>query len=118
MKGWISIPEAAAAAGVHPRTMRRRLLALNFQCGGGIVRSLHLQGKPRRYFVQVQALQKAMDAEPNQVESELGDLRTRVDDLEKKLDALRNAHRQLKKQLKGNREPSPAVTPADTNGPP
>lgn len=113
----MSVPEAARAAGVHPRTMRRRLLALNFQCGGGIVRSLHLQGKPRKYFVQVQALQRALEDAPNPVESELGDLRTRVDDLEKKLDALRNAHRQLKRQATSSAGAIVTVSSADTDGP-
>ncbi|MBA2724272.1 MAG: hypothetical protein H0U56_15570 [Methylibium sp.] len=94
---WISIPEAARAAGVQPQTMRRRLLALHFKLGGGIVRSLHLQGKPRKYWVNVEALRLASAQEPDAIEVELGDLRTRVADLERKLDALRNAYRQLKK---------------------
>jgi predicted transcriptional regulator len=78
--------------------MRRRLLALNYQQGGGIVRSLHKQGKPRKYFVLIEALKLVAERDPDAIETELGDLRSRLDEHERRLDAIRETNRRARKR--------------------
>lgn len=98
---WIPISEAAALAEVSVRTMRRRMHALNSRCGGQVMRSYEPEGaKPRKYFVSAEALLHFMRTDPSALDNELAEIHARMDDFDRKLLALRDSHRALKRRVK------------------
>ena len=87
--------------------MRYRLVALHHQLGGGVLRSLNEPGKKcRKWWFNPVALQAGLALEPNPVDVAMGEHALRIEDVEKKTAALRNAHRDLKKRVKRIEEAS------------
>lgn len=96
---WIPLAEAAELAHVNVDTMRRRMHALNERMGGRVMVSYHRRGKPRKYFVSVEALFSVMHTDPELRDRELAEMSERLRSAELKLDALRNWRRvQVAKQ--------------------
>lgn len=99
LPGWIPLAAFARERGVPPKTMRRRLLALDHAEGGGLLRSFHRSGRPRKYWVHPERVRKALEADPDAREAELDWLASRVEKLEQSCAVLKKAHRELKKRL-------------------
>jgi hypothetical protein len=93
---WLSVSQAAELAGVKRRTMLRRLWYLQSESGQRIMRRVGA----RKLEVSAEALQRALRTDPELRDAELAGIASRVDDHERKLLALRNAHKSLKKQVK------------------
>lgn len=93
---WLSVSEAAQLAGVPRRTMLRRLWFLHSQVSDGVLRRI---GK-RKLQVSAQALERALRTDPELMDAELSGIVARIDDQDRKLLALRNAHRSLKARVK------------------
>jgi hypothetical protein len=98
LKGWLPLAETARAAGVSERTMRRRMVALHQKLDGGVLRSYNLKGKTRKWFVNPQALLAGVEDDPDEAERGLGEHLLRIEELEKRLDALRQSHNALKRK--------------------
>lgn len=94
-KRWLTIPEAAALAGVPLSTMRRRLKYLHGERGGILRRFGH-----RRILVSAAGLQRAFEDDPDLREAEASGMAAKLDEHEKKILALRNAHRSLKGRVR------------------
>lgn len=92
---WLTIPQAAKLAGVPERTMRRRLAYLQRE-RGGILRRFG----PGKRLVSAEALRRAFEDDPDLHDAELAGVAARLDDHEKKILALRSAHRSLKARVK------------------
>lgn len=107
LPGWVPLSKVAADAGVDPKTMRRRLLALDHAAGGGLVRSFHRRGKPRKYWVRLDRLKVALEHTPEETqEAQVEWLEARVQKVENRVEALKNAHKSLKALVK-ERLPAP-----------
>jgi hypothetical protein len=101
---WIPISEAAELAGVGARTMRRRMLVLNARCGGRALRSYEPEGTlPRKYFVSVEALLHFLRTDPSSFDGELADIHGKMEEFDRKLNALRDSHRALKRKVNAER---------------
>lgn len=98
---WIPLAETARKAGVNERTMRRRMVALHQRMGGGVLRSYHPEGgHVRKWFVNAAALRAGIEKDPDATEVALGEHLVRIEELEKKLLALRQSHIAVKRQVK------------------
>lgn len=110
-KRWLTIPEAAKLAGVPERTMRRRLQYLHRE-RGGILRRFG----PRRILVSAAGLQRAFEDDPDLREAEASGMASRIEEHEKKLLALRNAHRSLKGRVRELEAVSKTAPVSDSSG--
>lgn len=106
---WIPISEAAALVGENPRRMRRRLHALNARHGGCLLRNFGVGLIRPRLEVSAEALVHLLRADFPR--DDLDDVRQRVGLLEERLEVLRDAHRQTRRDLTGIARRSPAVGP-------
>lgn len=109
---WLTVTEAAALAGVPIWTMRRRLKYLHAERGGILRRFGH-----RKLMVSAAGLQRAFEDDPELREAELSGMASKLDEHEKKILALRNAHRSLKQRVIENERRAkavPAVTARDS----
>ena len=96
--GWLPLAAEARKAGVPERTMRYRLVALHHKLGGGVLMSLNEPGtKVRKWWFNPEALKRALDVDPNPIDVAFGESELRIEDVEKKIAALRNAFREHKK---------------------
>ena len=101
---WVTVRRAAELAETPIRTMRRHVVALHAE-HGTILR--HPSGRPlrrrpgtvRKYLVDLQALKSAVEQHPDLREVELDYITRKVRDLEQKVNALRNSHNALKRQV-------------------
>jgi hypothetical protein len=97
----ISVAEAAAAAGVSRKVMLARLHRLDEHAGGGVLVSYQPRGKkPRKYWVNPEAMRTAVSGDAPELERKLEETLSRVALLEKKLERLALAHKTLKHQAK------------------
>ena len=96
LPGWVGLAAFARERGVKPKTMRRWALALDHQLGGGLVRSLHRRGRPRKYWVHPVRLKAALEQDPEAREADRDLVETRLTRLEEKCEALRKGHKALK----------------------
>lgn len=79
--------------------MRYRMVALHHKLGGGVLRSYSRPGKRvRKWFVNAEALRLSVERDPDDTERALGEHLLRIEELEKKLDALRQSHNALKRK--------------------
>ncbi len=99
---WLTIRQAAAVAidaegkPTPLRTMRRRLYHLDARSGGRLLKWV----SPRRVLVSAEALLRELRTDPDFADAELSSFHGRLEDHEKKLLALRQAHRSLKVRVK------------------
>jgi len=99
--GWIPLAETARKAGVPERTMRRRMVALHQRLGGGVLRSYHPEGgHVRKWFVNAAALRAGIEKDPDATEVALGEHLVRIEELERRLLALRQSHIVVKRHVK------------------
>jgi hypothetical protein len=81
--------------------MRYRLTALHHKLGGGVLLALNAPGtRVRKYWFNPKALKAGLGEDPDPVDVALGEHALRLDEVEKKLAALRNAHLSLKTRVK------------------
>lgn len=92
---WLTITEAAELTDVPERTMRRRLHFLNEQSGGTLLRQV---GK-KRLMVSAEALQRELGSPPESSD-EVAALRFLVELQDRKLTALRDELRALRRQVR------------------
>lgn len=93
---WISLRRAADLMELPVWTARRRLHTLNDAVGGGVLRRFTDRG---RIYVDVGALLYHLRNDPKESEDDFDELRAKVEDLERKILALRNAHRHLRRRV-------------------
>lgn len=99
-RGWVSVADAAKAAGVGHRTMRRRLLRLNERFGGGVLESYEPKGaRARKYWVNPAVLKLAVDGQTPELERRLENAEARVALVEKKVQRLADSHKALKRKV-------------------
>lgn len=96
--GWIGLAVFARQQGVEPRTMRRWALALDHE-HGGILKSKHRKGRPRKYWVHPQRLRAALEADPEAKAAERDLVASQIADLTRKVEALKKAHKTTKAQV-------------------
>ena len=98
LHGWIGLAVFARERGVKERTMRRWALALHHE-RGNIVRSRHRKGKPRKYWVHPERLRAALEEDPEAKAAAQDFIEERVTVLERKVEALKKAHKATKAQV-------------------
>jgi hypothetical protein len=92
--GWIGVAEFARRADppVPPKTMLRRLKALERMAGVRLLRSKHQPGrKPRKWWVHPERAEAALEKDPDARTATVEDLCVRLESLEKKHTALKNS---------------------------
>lgn len=100
-KGWIDVRAAARRAHVSHWKMLRRLRRLHESAGGGIIESYQPPGrKPRKYWVNPDALRLAVDGRAPELERRLEEALSRLALVEKKVNRLRDSHNALKRKAK------------------
>jgi hypothetical protein len=102
LRGWTGVAEFARAAvpPVQPKTMLRRLQALERMSGAHLLRSKHQPGrKPRKWWVNPERAQAALEKDPDAREALAQDHAIRIESLEKKYEALKRAHKSLREQV-------------------
>lgn len=92
---WITVKKAAVLAETPVRTMRRRLGYLDNKSGGKLLKWV----SPRRVLVNCDALLRELRTDPEFREQELSKFHVKLDDHDKKLLALRDSLRALKKRV-------------------
>jgi hypothetical protein len=98
---WVALAEHARKIGRPERTVRRQLSALHARLGGGVLRSYNQPGtRVRKWFVNLLAVRAGLAHDRLEPEEAIGDLLLRVEDLEKKSEALRQSHKALKRHVK------------------
>lgn len=93
---WLTISEAAKLAGVHPRTMRRRLRYLHSdrpQLG------LLSRFGARKTLVSANALQRVLTTDPALSDAELESIHSRLHQIDQRVAALRQGYRRLERRL-------------------
>jgi hypothetical protein len=81
--------------------MLRRLHRLQESAGGGILESYQARGKkPRKYWVNPDALRLAVDGRTPELERRLDETVSRLALVEKKVQRLRDSHNALKRKAK------------------
>lgn len=99
--GWLELAKHARETGIPERTLRRRLTALHERKGGGVLRAYNPPGTSvRKYWFNPAALQAALEQDPDETEVSLGSHRVLIEELTEKVNALRQAHNSLKRQVK------------------
>ena len=93
---WLSVRQAAELAGTPLRTMRRRLYYLDSRNGGRLLKWV----SERRVLVSAEALLRELRTDPDFRDAELTGFHAKLEDQGKKLLALRDAHRSLKRRVK------------------
>ncbi len=96
---WIPLAEAARIAGEPPWKFRRKMLALNAQQGGGLLRHFGFGTRLRRLHVSAEALLSLLRTDPNAQDAELTSLAARVRDLEISLAAEKKARKALQSRF-------------------
>lgn len=102
---WISIPRAAAIMEMTRQGARKRLKILNVEADGRLLRRISSTGRGGRLEVSLDVLQELMvrkRAKPDleeQVDREILQTTAKVQDLELKVESLRDAHVRLRKQV-------------------
>lgn len=97
--GWVSVAQFAKGAGVARRTMLRRLQALERMSGQRLLRSKHQPGrKPRKWWVNPERAQAALEKDPDARTASIEDLFGRVERLEQSVVVLKKAHKRANAQ--------------------
>jgi hypothetical protein len=104
MGDWITVSQAAKLAGVPVRTMRRHLHALDERFGHRILRRYG----PRKLWVHSGALQHALRSDPDLMSEQLTGLTSRLGEVERRVTALRGAHRNLSDRVELNQKSTAA----------
>lgn len=100
---WVPVAEGARERGIPERTFRRRLLALHSKLGGGVLRSYNQPGtRVRKYFFNPEKAVLAVEEQPalEDLAEQLGALTMRVEDCEKRGEALRQSLNSVKARVK------------------
>lgn len=92
---WLSMAEAAQLAGVGRRTLLRRLWLLHNEIPGGLLKRMGA----RKLFVSADALERALRTDPGLRDTEAEAFASRLEDFERKVLALRNSHKALRKRV-------------------
>lgn len=98
LPGWVSLASFARERGVSVWTMRRWALALDHDAGGGLVRSFHRRGRPRKYWVNPDRLKAALERDPDAAEAKDAYVESRLTRVEEKCEALKKAIKSVKAQ--------------------
>jgi hypothetical protein len=97
--GWIAVAAYAREAGVFPRTMLRRLQALERMSGVRLLRSKHQSGrKPRKWWVHPERARAALEKDPDAHTASIDDLFGRVERLEQIVVVLKKAQKRANTQ--------------------
>jgi predicted ArsR family transcriptional regulator len=97
--GWVSVAAFARQSGVFPRTMLRRLKALEHMSGVRLLRSKHQAGrKPRKWWVHPERAQAALEKDPDARTASIEDLFGRVERLEQIITVLKKAQKSANAQ--------------------
>lgn len=84
--------------------MLYRMTGLHQRLGGGVLRSHNRPGtKVRKWFVNPLVVKAAVEKDPDATEVALGEHLMRIEELERKLEALRQSHIALKRSFKESR---------------
>lgn len=106
---WLTLRQAAQLAGCHPRTLLRRLRALEASDGRlRVLRSLGPAGRPcRKWWVAPSALRRLVDLRDaaGDADDVLARIVSRVQNVEKRQTALKSQIHALKRAL-ARREPA------------
>lgn len=100
LPGWVPLASFARERGVTLWTMRRRVLALDHAEGGGLVKSFHRRGRPRKYWVSPDRLKAALERDPDASEAKDAYVDDRLTRVEEKCEALKKAVKAVKAQQK------------------
>lgn len=100
----LTVRQAAEAAGVPVRTMRRRVVALHAEHGGILWRVdgrkvARVRSTRVKLMIDVEALAEAHLRHPDQNDVEHEYLSALVRDLSQKVEALRKSHNRLKRRV-------------------
>jgi hypothetical protein len=89
--------------GIPPRTLRRRLYALHLRYGN-VLRAHNRPGTVvRKWWFNPVALKAGLERDPDDVEATLGEHRLQLEELQEKVNALKQAYNHLKRQMKTTR---------------
>jgi transposase-like protein len=98
---WLELARYARDHGIPERTLRRRLTALHQRQGGGVLRSYNEAGtRVGKWFFSPLALQAALEREPDETEAALGEHTLELEDLKRKVEALRQSLNAVKAKMK------------------
>lgn len=108
LRGWMGVAAFARAADppVPPKTMLRRLQALQRMLGVRILLSKHEPGrKPRKWWCKPELARAALEKDPNAQEARVEDLAVRMERLEESHAAVKKALKALKQQVNSPTHP-------------
>jgi hypothetical protein len=98
---WLPLAEHARSRGISERKLRRQLIALHQRLGGGVLRSYNEAGtKVRKWFFNPAAVKAGLERDPDEAEISLGEHLLRIEDSEKKIEALRQSLNSVKAKVK------------------
>lgn len=98
---WLELARYARDHGIPERTLRRRLTALHQREGGGVLRSYNEPGtRVGKWFFSPAALQAALERDPDDAEAAMGEQRLLIEDLQRKVEALRQSLNAVKARMK------------------
>jgi hypothetical protein len=110
---WLSIAEAAELAQEPTWKLKRKLLALHETTGGRVLQSYQKPGKKvRKWFVSAEALLVCLRTDPKVVDAQIEAIESRLGVLESRQVALRNAHRQHRREQSDRWKKQEAVNSA------
>lgn len=104
---WITVAQAAALMEIGKRGALKRLVRLNAQMSGRLLRKMGDKRMPRgvqasKYFVSLDVLRESMAPELEVSVRELSELRAEQLLMAEKLEALARAHRRLARRVGAN----------------
>jgi hypothetical protein len=115
--GLVELTAVARVGKCHPKTMLRRLRALEHEHGTALVRTLQAApGVARRYLVYRRRLRRVLETDPEQRTVELAFQGSRIDDLEQKCTALAKSLNRLKRSLNRDGQRAGRRTGSDSVG--
>lgn len=98
--GWVELAKYAREKGLSERTLRRRLTALHQRLGGGVLRSYNDPGtRIGKWWFNPVAVKVGLERDPDETETSLGEHLLRIEENEKKLNALRQSLNALRRQV-------------------
>ena len=76
------------------------MTALHARLGGGVLRTYNAPGtRVRKWWLNLEAVRIGLTRDPADAEEAIGSVLLRVEDLEKKSEALRQSHNSLKRKV-------------------
>ncbi len=99
---WLPVAAEARVRGVPEKTFLRRLKAMHAQMGGGVLRAHNLPGtKVRKWFFNPAKASVAIEHQltVEELQEQLGDAVLRIEECEKKDEALRQRLKSLKTKV-------------------